>query len=104
MLKLHAAFEERGLSDGSKTHFIHVVITDGQDTCSKMDVEELAGLMLIIGEKIPAEFLKTYFIGVDLESDGKALVELALIAGFGQDTAELFNISNTDIDKVFDRI
>ena len=60
--------------------------------------------MAVLGAKIPSNFLKTYFIGVDLDEDKKALAELFIISALGGDTSELFNITNTDINEVFNRI
>ena len=60
--------------------------------------------MLVLGVTIPPEFLKTYFIGVGLEQDRKALAELLVISALGGDTSEIFNIGNANIEEVFNRI
>ena len=47
--------------------------------------------MLTLGTKIPKEFLKTVIIGIEMESDKKAMEELFALRILGLDTAEIYS-------------
>ena len=51
---------------------------------------------------IPVEFLKTYFLGINLE--GKAKDELNLISTLGLENSEIFNINSANLDQIFAKI
>lgn len=47
-------------------HFVHIVLTDGEDNASKCKLEEALFVMALIGKTIDASRIKTHFIGVNI--------------------------------------
>lgn len=100
ILKLNQTLAELGASEAFS--FVHIVITDGVDTVSKTSLEELAMMFALIGRGIPKERCLTVFIGVELSQD--AALQLALLAGLGGDTCQLYNVNKVQLGDIFERI
>jgi hypothetical protein len=47
---------------------VHVILTDGEDTESKIPTYKLSALLNKLNEDLPAEFLKNIIIGVEVDS------------------------------------
>ena len=71
------------LGVGNLWNFVHIILTDGADADSEISSNDLKGLMLILSQILPKEFLKTIYIGVDIDNDYSAKRELAELAAFG---------------------
>jgi len=81
--------------------FVHIVLTDGEDTGSKTTVQELKQLFKMLNEEI-GDACKTYFIGVRLDSQGtKDLKEIASLAG---NAAEFLKCDDVGISDIFNHI
>mmetsp|Transcript_86676 Transcript_86676/g.106343 ORF Transcript_86676/g.106343 Transcript_86676/m.106343 type:complete len:320 (+) Transcript_86676:75-1034(+) len=89
------------ITDQIDHKFIHIVITDGEDTSSKITLNELSGLFLRMGLEL-GDLCKTFFIGISLDDDElKQLEQLALLGG---DSCELINEDVDKMDDIFSRI
>jgi len=89
------------MSDKIDHKFIHIVITDGKDTASKISLNELSLIFLMMGVKL-GDLCKTFFIGISLDDDElKQLEQLALLGG---DSCELINEDVDKMDDIFSRI
>ena len=84
-----------------KHKFVHIVLTDGDDTASENSQDALKKFLTQIGNEL-GDLCKTYFIGVGL--DYKAKKELEEISKLGGDACELFNCQDVEISDVFNRI
>ena len=100
IMKLNQTLAELGASEAFS--FVHIVITDGYDTCSSTSFEELAYKFELIGEIIPKERCLTVFIGVELSEN--AAFELALLSELGGDTCQLYNVKKVQLGDIFERI
>ena len=85
-------------------NFVHVIVTDGSDTSSKNDIKELLGMMMFIGMTLQKAILKTWFIGVDIDSDKKAKNDIMALSAAGGENSDFMNISNLEISKVFEKL
>ncbi|CDW79990.1 UNKNOWN [Stylonychia lemnae] len=102
MIQLNAAIHQ--LQTGGVYKFVHIVITDGQDTSSNISFEELGAAFYAIGASLPKEFIRTVFVGIDLADDQKAQTELTAISLLGGDTSEIHNIQNTKISQILEKV
>jgi len=100
LLKLKAVLTR--LETFSQYKFIHIVLTDGEDTGSKTSTSELSQIFEMLNKEI-GDACKTYFIGIKLESQGTK--EIKQIAQMGGDAAEFFNCNDdVGISSIFQRI
>ena len=102
ILKLNNALQELSLAE--TWNFVHIVITDGQDTASRASLEETAKAMLIVGQAIPVSRCKTIIIGIDLGEDRNATAELLALKHFGGENCEMYQIESVNIAGLFERI
>jgi len=102
ILKLNQCLQQLGLAEN--WNFVHILITDGQDTASKASLQEAAGAMLAVGQRIPVSRCKTLIIGIDLGEDRKATAELLALRQFGGENCQIFEIGAVNIDELFNRI
>ena len=100
ILELNTVLMQAGA--GNAWNFVHIVITDGDDTSSKSPLEHLAALFLLIGRTIPKERCLTVFIGIDLKS--KALAELSILRALGGENCQIYNINRVELDSIFQKI
>jgi Mg-chelatase subunit ChlD len=102
ILKLNTALQELSLAE--TWNFVHIVITDGQDTASRASLQDTAKAMLMVGQAIPVSRCKTIIIGIDLGEDRQATAELVALRQFGGENCEIYEIGAVDIAGLFDRI
>lgn len=100
ILKLNQALSELGTSE--IWNFVHIVITDGDDTSSKTKPEELAALFYLVNQTIPTSRCSTSYVGIELSQ--KAAAELTVISMFGGDSCNAYQASNVNLNQIFDRI
>ena len=92
------------LGTGNVWNFVHIVITDGDDTCSKTSVEQTCELLKLINCTIPEQMLKTWFIGIDLNQHGVAAQNMLKFCKTGQKNTEFMNITDLEIGSIFEKI
>lgn len=63
-----------------KWNFVHIVLTDGEDSGSKVSFEELAQFYLDMGLILDIRTIKTEFIGVNLDPNSRGGRELKAIS------------------------
>jgi len=102
MLQLHQILAQCGIA--GHWNFVHVVITDGDDTSSHSSLQEAAAIMELIGRTIPARMLKTWFIGVDIENSYKAIQEIGTLVSRGGGNAQFAKISANNMDQIFTQL
>jgi hypothetical protein len=47
-------------------NFVHIILTDGDDTASKVSLNELLNIMKLVGIAIKKEHLMTYYLGIGI--------------------------------------
>ncbi len=57
--------------------------------------------MLLLAETLKVDYLKTYFIGIDLDEDEDALKQLIFLHMLGGENVELHTTKTIDIEKIF---
>lgn len=102
ILKLNDALMQIG--EEERWNFVHILITDGQDTGSEASLEEAAKAMYVVGRTIPVSRCKTIIIGIDLENSPQATAELVVLNQLGGENCELHEIGSVNISDLFDRI
>jgi Mg-chelatase subunit ChlD len=85
-------------------NFVHILITDGEDTGSKASLEQAAAVMHMVGQRIPVSRCRTIIIGIDLAQDRKAREELTALQRLGGESCELHEIGSVEISSLFNRI
>ena len=85
-------------------NIVNIVLTDGDDTSSKNHIDETCEAMLSIGAHLPIKNLKTFFIGVDLQPNSKAAIEIAAMVISGDKNTEYMNVNDAKIEEVFEKI
>ncbi len=85
-------------------NFVHIVLTDGEDTSSKTSVDETCNLLGIINQTIPERMLKTWFIGIDLKENATAAKDMIKFCLVGQKSTEFMNVSDLEISTIFEKI
>ncbi|EAR84127.2 von willebrand factor type A domain protein (macronuclear) [Tetrahymena thermophila SB210] len=85
-------------------HFLHIIITDGEDTSSKNSLEDLGQLMRVLGQKIPKQMISNHFIGIDMNRNSKEAAELLALSILGGDTSYFHLASSQSIKEIFNRI
>jgi Mg-chelatase subunit ChlD len=80
--------------------FVHVVLTDGEDTASELEPLQLQRNLEDVSSKIPKQLLKQYFIGVGL--DNSTRTKLRNISN--QANGEYFDIDSNGIESIFHKI
>ena len=102
LLELYAILTK--FQTSSIWNFVHIIVTDGEDTNSKNELKELLGMMMFIGVTLQKAILKTWFIGVDIDSNKQAQKDIMVLSAVGGDNLDFMNISNLEISKVFEKI
>lgn len=102
LLELHRLLT--ALQTSSIWNFVHIIVTDGEDTSSQQKLKDLLALMGIIGMTLQKTVLKTWFIGVDVESNKQALNDLMALSAIGGENSDFMSISNLEIGKVFEKL
>lgn len=102
ILNLNAALMQIGRADD--WHFMHILITDGQDTSSSASLEDAAERMQAVGEHVPVRRCKTEIIGIDLEESLDSSSELMYLKRKGGENCDLHDINSIDISDLFSRI
>lgn len=98
-IKLKAVLNQLDMFDDYQ--FVNIVLTDGEDTCSKITSVEIRQFFGQLREEL-GDLCRTYFVGVGL--DHKAKQELNGIAQYGKDSCRVMNAADADIGKVFKEI
>ncbi|KAL4491456.1 hypothetical protein ABPG72_008112 [Tetrahymena utriculariae] len=93
--------ENYGVKD---RHFLHIIITDGQDTGSNTSKQELAKIMIILGVAIPNQMIQNHFIGIDFDPDSQDAQELAALSILGRDTSDFHIAQTANVGEIFSRI
>lgn len=83
---------------------VNIVLTDGDDTSSKAPLVDTCQALKTIGQHIPINTLKTYFIGVGLEANSKAAIEIASMVLAEGKNAQYLNADAANIEDVFEKI
>jgi len=102
ILKLNSALGELG--EAERWNFVHILITDGQDSESKSTLEDAAKVMYLIGQTIPVSRCKTIIIGIDLENSPQAAMELVVLSELGGENCQIHEIESVNISDLFNRI
>jgi Mg-chelatase subunit ChlD len=102
ILKVNEALMQIG--EAENWHFVHIIITDGQDTESKASLEDTAAMMYLIGQTIPISRCRTIIIGIDLGMDPQATIELITLQQLGGENCEIYEIGSVEISDLFQRI
>ena len=102
ILKLNSALGELG--EAERWNFVHILITDGQDSESKSTLEDAAKVMYLIGQTIPVSRCKTIIIGIDLENSPQAAMELVVLSELGGENCQIHEIWLVNISDLFSRI
>ena len=92
------------IGTGKLYNFVNIILTDGDDNASKASIESTCQAMMAIGASLPCKTLKTFFIGVDLQSSSKAAAEIAAMVVLGGKNAQYMNVKETKIEDVFEKI
>lgn len=92
------------LQTSSIWNFVHIIVTDGEDTSSRSELKELLGMLMFIGMTLQKAVLKTWFIGVDLGANSQAQKDLMTLSAVGGENSDFMNISDLEIGKVFEKI
>ncbi|KAL4482800.1 hypothetical protein ABPG72_022360 [Tetrahymena utriculariae] len=101
ILQMNGELDKYGIKD---RHFLHIIITDGQDNNSEVTVEQLGILMLILGQTIPKQMITNHFIGIDLEKNSKDAAELLALSILGGDTSDIHLAEGKSMNDIFNRI
>ena len=102
ILKLNEALGQLGVAQ--IWNFVHILITDGQDTSSKASIEDTAKALYLVGQTIPVSRCKTIIIGIDLGENVQATAELMALNRIGGENCELHEINSVEISSLFNRI
>ena len=102
ILKLNQILGQLGA--GQCWNFVHIVITDGQDTSSKATLRDTAQALYVVGQTIPVSRCKTIIIGIDLGEDAEATAQLCALRQIGGENCELYEINSVNISSLFNRI
>jgi Mg-chelatase subunit ChlD len=100
ILKLNETLSSLGQAD--QFCFVHIVITDGDDTSSSTSLEELALIFYSLNQVVPLDRCSTAFVGVELNRT--AAEQLLVLKMFGGDSCNAYQVSNVDIGEIFNRI
>lgn len=85
-------------------NIVNIVLTDGDDTSSKAPLGDTCQALKTIGQHIPINTLKTYFIGVGLETNSKAAIEIASMVKSEGKNAQYLSVDAANIEEVFEKI
>ena len=102
VIGLNQALGQYGLE--GNFHFVHILITDGQDTNSKATLQETALAINFVGSNFPVSRCKTEIIGIDLGEDQDAAAELMVLDQFGLKNCRISEIDSVEISELFSRI
>lgn len=102
MLELHKILNAIGTAQ--HWHFLHIIITDGADYGSINSFKTTGIMVHALGSTIGNKFLKTVFIGIDVEQDREAVQEIAALVALGRDFTDFHCATATNLDNIFDRI
>lgn len=102
ILKLNSALGQIG--EAERWNFVHILITDGEDTESKRSLEETARAMYVVGQTIPVSRCKTIIIGIDLDNSPKAAMELVVLRQLGGENCQIHEIGSVNISDLFKHI
>jgi len=102
LLRLHTILKSLGTAQ--VWNFVHIVLTDGEDTSSKSTLNDSINIMRRISQEIQVNVLKTYIIGVNVNANDVALNELKALANAGGENSEFHNVSDVEISQIFERI
>lgn len=82
--------------------FVHVILTDGSDNSSKVNMEQTKAILKLIHQQLAGLNLKIIFIGVGVDhGTASVLKELANAAG---QNGSYFDVSENQIESIFAKI
>ena len=102
IIQLNAFLSQLEMND--TWNFVHIVLTDGEDTSSKTSLESAMKLMLAVGLTLKTSTIKTYFIGIDVEQNFKATRDIAALTLAGGENAQFFQASTVKVEDIFEKI
>jgi hypothetical protein len=73
-------------------HFVHILITDGQDTSLQQTLQQAAYAMSV-SVRFPVSRCKTEIIEIDLEENPQATAELMLLDQLGLENCRVSEIN-----------
>lgn len=92
------------LGAGQVWNFLHIVITDGQDTQSSTSLQDLCGLMMAVGMTIPVSRCRTVIIGIDLDADANGRAQLMAINQLGGENCDIYDVGSVNVGEIFSRL
>ncbi|EAS02049.1 von willebrand factor type A domain protein (macronuclear) [Tetrahymena thermophila SB210] len=92
------------VNEDSERHFLHIIITDGEDTGSRTSIEDLAMIMFALNLCIPSQMIQNHFIGIDFDPNSSDAQQLAALSYLGGDTSSIHLAQTANIDDIFKRI
>lgn len=102
MIRLYAGLAVIGTADA--WNFVHVIITDGEDTSSTNSQYLTSQKLSQVGSKIPAELLKTWFIGVDISKNSTAARDISQLVNSAAGHVSFQLASDSNLEEMFQKI
>jgi Mg-chelatase subunit ChlD len=99
MMKLQKDFLTSDILRG-KFNFVHIVLTDGDDNCSKTSESVLSEALQEFSKILPKELLRQIFIGVGVEDSTKRVLKRISDSANG----EFLSIQDNEIEDIFQKI
>lgn len=100
LLNLSTGLKQKNLL--SSWYFVHILLTDGKDTCSNLSGDKMIELIKLIDVGIPSQLLKTIIIGIDVEDDDEK--EIKGICDTNKKNIDFYNVKEMQIESIFSKI
>lgn len=93
MLDLFKVINDQRLAENWE--FVHVILTDGGDNCSKVTMQETQAVLKLIHDQLKGLNLKIIFIGVDVDS--RTVLTLKTLASAAGENGKYYDINEGQI-------
>ena len=83
-------------------NIIHIVITDGGDTCSKTSETQIESFLKAWNQKFGNSLCQTVLVGIALNANTNR--DLNKLCIYGGESFRTFNVENDNISEIFKRV
>ncbi len=101
IIEIYGIINKLGFSE--VWNFVHIVLTDGEDTSSKSTIKDVTALQALLGATLGAK-VKTWLLGVDIDEKAQSTKDMLNLSRLGGESIKFANVGTNEINEIFQKI